>query len=81
MILYIAFVAPYAVAPLVPLKAFLKLAVGFLTRVCPPKTTNPVMEMKMSVNSLTRPIALEILKDQRVLKMRTMIALESLRSI
>jgi hypothetical protein len=66
-----ALVAPYAVAPEVPSKAFRKLAVGFLTRVCPPRTTKPVMDMKIRVKSLTSPIALEILRDQRVLKIRT----------
>lgn len=62
------------------MKAFLKFAVGFLTRVCPPKTTNPVRAMNISVNSLTSPIALEILRDQRVLKMRTMLILKLLTS-
>lgn len=40
-----ALVAPYTVASELPEKAFLKLRVGFLTDVLPPRTTRPVIPM------------------------------------
>lgn len=57
MILYKAVVAPYGV--MWPLNGCEKLAVGSATRVWPPRTTSPVIEMNRRVNSFTIPIPFE----------------------
>lgn len=45
MILIIAFVAPYALASDVPSQAFRQFNCGSATFVCPPRTTNPAIEI------------------------------------
>lgn len=74
MILYSAVVAPYGV--MLPLNGWEKFACGSGTRVWPPSTTKPAMEIKTRVRSLTIPIPFDSQYEYFVWKERTTVGLD-----